>query len=89
MLICFDAGLKGSHHHRNVMISDDGTPILMDFGSTVKARIPIENRSQALMQQASLQVIVFYILCIEVCSINRTSQQSKVQWPIVHPNSST
>lgn len=35
----------------NVMISDDGTPILMDFGSTVKARIPIENRSQALMQQ--------------------------------------
>lgn len=36
------------------MISDDGTPILMDFGSTVKARIPIENRSQALMQQVSL-----------------------------------
>ncbi|KAF7979164.1 hypothetical protein HWV62_43425 [Athelia sp. TMB] len=35
----------------NVMISDDGTPILMDFGSTMKARIPIENRSQALMQQ--------------------------------------
>jgi len=35
----------------NVMVSDNGTPILMDFGSTVKARIPIENRSQALMQQ--------------------------------------
>ncbi|KAK1216236.1 Serine/threonine-protein kinase env7 [Marasmius sp. AFHP31] len=36
----------------NVMIADDGvTPILMDFGSTVKARIPIENRSQALIQQ--------------------------------------
>ncbi|KAH7930166.1 protein kinase [Leucogyrophana mollusca] len=36
----------------NVMIADDGvTPILMDFGSTVKARVPIENRSQALLQQ--------------------------------------
>jgi serine/threonine kinase 16 len=36
----------------NVMIADDGvTPILMDFGSAVKARIPIENRSQALLQQ--------------------------------------
>jgi serine/threonine kinase 16 len=43
------------------MISDDGTPILMDFGSTVKARIPIENRSQALMQQVSLRHLV---LCI-------------------------
>lgn len=36
------------------MISDDGTPVLMDFGSTTKARIPIENRTQALMQQVSL-----------------------------------
>ncbi|KAF5382212.1 hypothetical protein D9615_004419 [Tricholomella constricta] len=36
----------------NVMIADDGvTPILMDFGSTVKARIPIDNRNQALLQQ--------------------------------------
>ncbi|KAG5638476.1 hypothetical protein H0H81_012408 [Sphagnurus paluster] len=36
------------------MIADDGvTPILMDLGSTVKARIPIENRSQALLQQVS------------------------------------
>lgn len=33
------------------MISDDGKPILMDFGSAVKARIPIENRIQALEQQ--------------------------------------
>ena len=34
------------------MIADDGvTPILMDFGSCIKARIPIENRSQALLQQ--------------------------------------
>ncbi|KAG6851130.1 hypothetical protein H0H93_001010 [Arthromyces matolae] len=36
----------------NVMIADDGiTPILMDFGSACKARIPIEHRSQALLQQ--------------------------------------
>ncbi|PFH53042.1 hypothetical protein AMATHDRAFT_73591 [Amanita thiersii Skay4041] len=36
----------------NVMIADDGvTPILMDFGSAVKARIKIDNRSQALYQQ--------------------------------------
>ena len=33
------------------MISDDGVPILMDFGSTLKARIKIENRQQALLQQ--------------------------------------
>jgi len=36
----------------NVMIADDGvTPILMDFGSTVRARMHIQNRSQALTQQ--------------------------------------
>jgi serine/threonine kinase 16 len=34
------------------MIADDGkTPILMDFGSTMLARVHIENRSQALLQQ--------------------------------------
>ena len=37
--------------HRNIMIADDGQPILMDFGSTMKARVKIENRSQALLQQ--------------------------------------
>ncbi|KAH7884410.1 other/NAK protein kinase [Phlebopus sp. FC_14] len=36
----------------NVMIADDGvTPILMDFGSTMRARIRIDTRSQALLQQ--------------------------------------
>ncbi|KAH9930023.1 Pkinase-domain-containing protein [Fomitopsis serialis] len=35
----------------NVMIADDGSPVLMDFGSAMKARIKIENRSQALLQQ--------------------------------------
>ncbi|GJE94777.1 Pkinase-domain-containing protein [Phanerochaete sordida] len=35
----------------NVMISDEGRPILMDFGSAMTARIKIENRSQALLQQ--------------------------------------
>lgn len=33
------------------MIDDDGRPILMDFGSAMKARIPIGDRSQALLQQ--------------------------------------
>lgn len=34
------------------MLSDDGEiPILMDFGSTVKARVKVETRSQALAQQ--------------------------------------
>ncbi|KAJ7476131.1 protein kinase [Mycena latifolia] len=35
----------------NIMIADDGAPIVMDFGSTVKARVEISNRSQALVQQ--------------------------------------
>ena len=33
------------------MLSDDGTPVLMDFGSTIKARIMIRDRNQALVQQ--------------------------------------
>lgn len=33
------------------MISDEGRPVLMDFGSCLKARIQIENRSVALLQQ--------------------------------------
>lgn len=35
----------------NVMIADDGSPILMDFGSAIPARIKIQTRSQALLQQ--------------------------------------
>ncbi|KAJ6507891.1 other/NAK protein kinase [Mycena vitilis] len=35
----------------NIMIADDGSPIVMDFGSCVKARVEITNRSQALVQQ--------------------------------------
>ena len=35
----------------NVMIADDGSPIVMDFGSAIPARIKIETRSQALLQQ--------------------------------------
>ncbi|KII85212.1 hypothetical protein PLICRDRAFT_166831 [Plicaturopsis crispa FD-325 SS-3] len=35
----------------NVMISDDGRPILMDFGSTVRARVEVRNRFEALEQQ--------------------------------------
>ncbi|TIA99612.1 hypothetical protein E3P92_01789 [Wallemia ichthyophaga] len=35
----------------NVMLADDGTPVLMDLGSCIKARVRIHNRSQALVQQ--------------------------------------
>lgn len=42
------------------MLADDGvTPILMDFGSCLKARIPIENRSQALLQQVGSSRLFF------------------------------
>lgn len=33
------------------MLADDGTPVLMDLGSCIKARVRIHNRSQALVQQ--------------------------------------
>lgn len=35
------------------MIADDGSPVLMDFGSTIKARIEIRTRQQALLEQVS------------------------------------
>ena len=35
----------------NVMIADDGSPILMDFGSAIPARIKVDTRSDALLQQ--------------------------------------
>ncbi|KAG0934615.1 hypothetical protein G6F57_008679 [Rhizopus arrhizus] len=36
----------------NILISDDGkSPILMDFGSVTKARIPINTRQDGLLQQ--------------------------------------
>jgi serine/threonine kinase 16 len=35
----------------NIMLSDEGEPILMDFGSTVLARMRIDTRQQALTQQ--------------------------------------
>ena len=40
----------------NVMIADDGSPILMDFGSAIPARVKVETRSQALLQQVSYHV---------------------------------
>lgn len=36
---------------RNIMIDDNGEAILMDFGSTCRARIHVETRQQALTQQ--------------------------------------
>jgi len=65
------------------MIADDGvTPILMDFGSAMKARIRVETRSQALLQQVNNQLIMmhrgpYWLRC-------RTSRLSKVQWLTEH-----
>jgi serine/threonine kinase 16 len=50
-----DVWTMANTFHSNVMLADDGsTPILMDFGSTIKARITIENSSQAMHQQVRL-----------------------------------
>ncbi|KAL1922421.1 uncharacterized protein VTP21DRAFT_9960 [Calcarisporiella thermophila] len=35
----------------NILIADDGTPILMDFGSVSRARIEVRTRQEALTQQ--------------------------------------
>lgn len=45
----------------NVMIADDGSPILMDFGSAIPARIKVETRSQALLQQVSPLTLVLTV----------------------------
>lgn len=70
----------------NIMISDDGhRPILMDFGSTVKARIPIENRSQALLQQVSIIVDAWLVWFITFrFSLARILLRSKARWRIAH-----
>lgn len=44
---------------RNVMLTDEGLPILMDFGSTIPARIEVQTRSQALAQQVRGNVVGF------------------------------
>lgn len=68
----------------NVMIADDGvTPILMDFGSTVKARVDIESRSYALLQQVTLWI--FGVLQFSHDSI-RILQQNRVRWLTVLPS---
>jgi hypothetical protein len=60
------------------MIGDDGqTPILMDFGSTVKARIKVETRSQALMQQVSIKISIFG----PAYEAHRISLLNKALWP--------
>ena len=68
------------------MIADDGSPILMDFGSTMKARIKIENRSQALLQQVRGLHSANGMSCDGF--LYRISPQSKVQWPTGPPNCS-
>lgn len=46
------------------MIADDGSPILMDFGSAVKARMKIETRQQALLQQVSYLSFPSFRFCL-------------------------
>lgn len=33
------------------MLADNALPVLMDFGSCIKARVRVNNRSEALIQQ--------------------------------------
>lgn len=37
------------------MIDDNGEAVLMDFGSTIKARIHVTTRQQALTQQVNFR----------------------------------
>ena len=37
----------------NVLLSDNGTPVIMDFGSMAPARLEVKGRSQALAVQVS------------------------------------
>ncbi len=49
------------------MISDEGQPILMDFGSCRKARVKVENRSMALLEQVRVHrsVVIHLTACSE------------------------
>ncbi|KAK9712705.1 Serine/threonine-protein kinase env7, variant 2 [Basidiobolus ranarum] len=38
----------------NVLIADDGTPILMDFGSLIRGPVTIRTRQQALLEQVRI-----------------------------------
>ena len=63
----------------NVLMGEDDTPVLMDFGSMGPARVEIRGQSEAL----ALQVINFNPLCAELFSGNMNMyfeiQQSCVQ----------
>lgn len=61
------------------MIADDGvTPILMDFGSTITARIKIDSRSLALLQQvyAGIYLLLYFISH----SSHRILPRNKAPW---------
>jgi hypothetical protein len=69
------------------MISDDGsTPILMDFGSAMKARMHIANNAQAMQQQ--VPHIFLFVMPGIYYLWHRTSPLKKVLWPTVHQSSS-
>lgn len=70
------------------MLADDGTPILMDFGSTIKARIHVENRNQALTQQAYWRSISVGNSGL-TCFPSRTLPQNRAVCLIEHLSCST
>ena len=48
----------------NVMISDDGNAVLMDFGSVIQGRCKISSRREAIAMQVRIQRII--INCLKV-----------------------
>lgn len=68
----------------NVMIADDGSPIVMDFGSAIPARIRVETRSQALLQQVHSFPCPVHANTEWIAT--RTLQLNIVQWRIAPQN---
>ena len=65
----------------NVMIADDGSPILMDFGSAIPARIKVDSRSKALLQQVLLLILTRIMRILNGLYV-RTSRLNTVRWRI-------
>lgn len=70
------------------MIADDNQPILMDFGSTVKARIKVENRSQALLQQVGNCRVMESSLLLTTARSTRILPLNRAPWHIARPSCS-
>lgn len=64
----------------NVMIADDGSPILMDFGSAIPARIKVETRSQALLQQVLPLIFVRIVQILSGSSQDIAAEHSTMAY---------